>query len=319
MSQFELRPCTVCGLLDGDYRPKKVTYCSVCDVWLCQKDVGDVVRRAVAAYKRHTGRLKKSWDKLKNLTFMGYGDEWSVVDDAGGGVLFVEQVLSGAPSFSYVQSGAVGSNTNQIKCASAGGTGNCTSNVTSGNLLIVIAHQTTATTITSDTQGLTWTPICAGSVACGPSGSTADANGCIHSGSGPTFLCVYYSTATSSGAETVTVSQFTTGLAMLEFHRTSGVWALDVAAGLIGGFNAAATTNPSAAVAGAGELIIGFADPGGVTTYVVGGSINTLDSGLPTPYIVADGYKLSGGSGAQTFAFTLGSSSNWTCSGAAFK
>jgi hypothetical protein len=95
MSQFELRPCTVCGLLDGDYRPKKVTYCSVCDVWLCQKDVGDVVRRAVAAYKRQKGRLRKEWDKLRNLMFMGYGDEWSVVDDAGGGVLFVEQVLSG--------------------------------------------------------------------------------------------------------------------------------------------------------------------------------------------------------------------------------
>lgn len=93
MNQFELRPCTVCGLLDGDYRLKKVSYCSVCDVWLCEKDVFDVVRRAVAAYKRHTGRLKKSWGKLKNLMFMGYGDEWSVVDDAGGGVLFVEQVL----------------------------------------------------------------------------------------------------------------------------------------------------------------------------------------------------------------------------------
>lgn len=95
MSQFELRPCTVCGLLDGDYRPKKVSYCSVCDVWLCQKDVGDVVRRAVAAYKRHTGRLKKSWDKLKNMKFMGYGDEWSVVDDAGGGVQFIERAVAG--------------------------------------------------------------------------------------------------------------------------------------------------------------------------------------------------------------------------------
>jgi hypothetical protein len=221
--------------------------------------------------------------------------------------------------FTHVQGGGVGSNLNAVTCAAAGGTGNCTANVTAGNLLTVVAFQSTATTITADSQSLTWTPICAVNVACGPSGSTADANGCTHNASGPTFLCVYYAVAASSGAETVTLSQFTTGLALIEWHRTSGSWTLDVAAGLTGGFNTACTTNASSSVAGAGELIIGFSSPGGSTTYTVGGALNTLDASLPTPYVLASGYKLSGTTGGQTFAFTLGSSSNWTCSGAAFK
>jgi hypothetical protein len=152
MSQFELRPCTVCGLLDGDYRPKKVSYCSVCDVWLCQKDVGDVVRRAVAAYKRQKGKLRKEWDKLKNLTFMGYGDEWSVVDDAGGGVLFVEQAIVSAATTVIVATNAdFGTSATTVVATIAGG-------VASGHGAVAFAFSNGNTTTLSSCTDNASTP-----------------------------------------------------------------------------------------------------------------------------------------------------------------
>jgi len=235
----------------------------------------------------------------------------------GGAVTIGASSGGGGTTFTHVQGGAVPSNTNTIKCASSGGTGNCTSNVASGDLLQITIEYSATTYVSSDTQSLTWHPFCAASVACGPSGTTADANGCLlFSGS---YFCVFYAVATSSGAETVTISSFTTNLTMDEWHRTSGTWTLDVAAGLIGGYNTACSSNASSSVAGAGELIIGAGTGGSAVSYTPTGSLTTLDSSLTTPYPIGVGYTLSGSSGAQTFAFTLSGNSDWTCEGAAFK
>ncbi len=48
--------CDVCRLVDGDSRMKLCQYCSKCAAWICQADLGNWRRRAVAMMKRRWGR-----------------------------------------------------------------------------------------------------------------------------------------------------------------------------------------------------------------------------------------------------------------------
>lgn len=41
--------CEVCWLLDGDSSPKPVSYCTVCQAWICGRCLHDAVRRLRAA------------------------------------------------------------------------------------------------------------------------------------------------------------------------------------------------------------------------------------------------------------------------------
>lgn len=80
---------------------------------------------------------------------------------------------------------------------------------------------------------------------------------------------------------------------MAQYHRPSGTWVRDVAAGKVGAFGTAASSSASSAVAGAGELIIGAVEDGG-STFTVGGSLTTLDASWATTNPIASGYNLSG-------------------------
>jgi hypothetical protein len=44
--------CDVCRLLDDDTALKPCQYCKFCDSWICQKDLDNWTRRALAAAKR---------------------------------------------------------------------------------------------------------------------------------------------------------------------------------------------------------------------------------------------------------------------------
>jgi hypothetical protein len=90
-----LSPCTVCGLLDNDFTDKDCNYCSFCDAWICKADFGDLVRRAVAMYKRKKNKLYKNFEKLRHLKFMGYDDDGfgEVLETTFGGALL--SVVSG--------------------------------------------------------------------------------------------------------------------------------------------------------------------------------------------------------------------------------
>ena len=72
---FQLKPCAVCGLLDNDFREKLCSYCPLCDAWICKADIPDLVRRAVAMYKRKKKKLWSQFEKFKHLKFMGYDDD----------------------------------------------------------------------------------------------------------------------------------------------------------------------------------------------------------------------------------------------------
>ena len=236
----------------------------------------------------------------------------------GGAVTMGASSGGGGTTFTHAQGGN-GVTLNAITCAGSGGTGSCTSNVASGALLIVLTEASADLTISSDSQSLTWHPICAASVACGSSGSTASANGCLTDGGG-THWCSYYAATTSSGAETVNLSGFAAGVEMDEYHRSTGTWTFDVSAAKIGSFSTACASSASASVAGSGELIIGSSQSGGTSvTFAVAGSLTTLSSGTTSPGVVAEGYTLSGSTGAQNGNFTLGTATNNVCSVAAFK
>jgi hypothetical protein len=201
-----------------------------------------------------------------------------------------------------------------------------TSNVTSGNLLVAFANAFSGSGLTmtiSDTQGNTWTAGCAnGATAC-TGNASADANGCIHdiSGAGDGFMCMWHAVASSSAADTVTVTQgsgtVTINLWILEFF---GRTTLDVAATSNGNssFNTSCTSGASAAAAGAGELIVGAGVDANNATYTPSGSLTTKDAATKIADMQAM-YNLSGSSGAQTFSATLSASGNWTCMGMAFK
>lgn len=44
--------CEVCQLLDNDARLKLCAYCPACRAWICQADIGNLMRRAQAAAKK---------------------------------------------------------------------------------------------------------------------------------------------------------------------------------------------------------------------------------------------------------------------------
>src|SRR5208282_1543734 len=41
----QLQVCDVCRILDGDTSRKRCTWCSMCQSWLCEADVGNWLRR----------------------------------------------------------------------------------------------------------------------------------------------------------------------------------------------------------------------------------------------------------------------------------
>lgn len=47
-----LRPCTVCWLLDNDTSFKKCRWCAVCQAWLCERCEKDFLRR-IRAFGRN--------------------------------------------------------------------------------------------------------------------------------------------------------------------------------------------------------------------------------------------------------------------------
>ncbi len=47
-----MRPCTACGLLDGDWTPKPVAFYPCCDAELCARCAADWARRARAMTRR---------------------------------------------------------------------------------------------------------------------------------------------------------------------------------------------------------------------------------------------------------------------------
>jgi hypothetical protein len=100
-----LRECAVCGLLDNDYRIKVCSYCSLCDAWICKQDVGDLVRRAVAVYKRKKGKLWSKFEKYRHLKFMGYDTSgFSEILDSTFGVPVTSGISSPA---TYINSAQV--------------------------------------------------------------------------------------------------------------------------------------------------------------------------------------------------------------------
>jgi hypothetical protein len=99
----QLHECTVCGLLDQDFRLKQCSYCPVCDAWICISDITDIVRRTLAMVKRKKNQLHKIFDRFsrnsfkeqskeqskeQNIKFMGglgYDDGFSFVEEFGEG------------------------------------------------------------------------------------------------------------------------------------------------------------------------------------------------------------------------------------------
>jgi hypothetical protein len=194
------------------------------------------------------------------------------------------------------------------------------SNVTSGHLLTVIGGSSQTLTV-SDSAGNSWTKFCPnGNSAC-TGNSVADTNGCIHdiSGGGIGFVCAWFAVANGTGADTVTLTSATNSTINLWIDEWSGNHTFDVSATSNGnsGFNNSCTSPASAAVAGAGELIIGQGADNGNYTYTPTGAFTTNDANKISLQQVM--YNLSGSSGAQTFSATLSGSGNWICLGAAFK
>lgn len=54
-----VRHCDVCFLLHGDLSPKQVTYCKLCDKFMCETCKRSPWRRAAAAIALHTRSLLK--------------------------------------------------------------------------------------------------------------------------------------------------------------------------------------------------------------------------------------------------------------------
>lgn len=52
----QIGPCDACRLIDGDFSPKHVQYCKVCDAYLCDRCRPNPWRRAKAAVLRKLGR-----------------------------------------------------------------------------------------------------------------------------------------------------------------------------------------------------------------------------------------------------------------------
>ena len=52
-----VRHCDVCLLLDGDQRSKEVTYCSLCDKFMCASCRRNPLRRAAAATALKVGKF----------------------------------------------------------------------------------------------------------------------------------------------------------------------------------------------------------------------------------------------------------------------
>jgi hypothetical protein len=63
------KPCNVCEILDGDRSLKPCSWCSVCRAWICERDLGDLSRRARAARLRSDvrGILLDYYEKLRRF------------------------------------------------------------------------------------------------------------------------------------------------------------------------------------------------------------------------------------------------------------
>jgi hypothetical protein len=240
--------------------------------------------------------------------------------------------LSAIPTYTRVNGGAVGNNIGAaatLTCASTGGTGGCTSNVTTGNLLVVgsVAAATTTIATTVGTATISsWTKVCPTSAAYCTGSSVTDTNGCVDDISGASigFACMWYATVTSGGTATIVVtagSGTATNIWGIEFHRTTGTWALDVSATSNGNsaFNTAMTVT-SGSVAGAGELNIASGEDAGGTSisYTPTGALTTKDAATRV-YDQQMMYNLSAASGTQAYSATLSASSNWMIMGVSFK
>jgi hypothetical protein len=55
MNGWAMAVCDVCRLLDGDYRQKMCQWCDKCEAWICQRDLGNLGRRARAMMARAMG------------------------------------------------------------------------------------------------------------------------------------------------------------------------------------------------------------------------------------------------------------------------
>lgn len=65
-SDHKTAPCDVHVLVDGDTNDKSVTYCKVCDAWLCEKCKDNLAKRAEAWGIRSANRVEKAIKEVAN-------------------------------------------------------------------------------------------------------------------------------------------------------------------------------------------------------------------------------------------------------------
>jgi hypothetical protein len=58
MTTTSIGPCDVCGYVYGDWQPREVSYCGVCDAWICAAHVHRYDLRSIAAARRAWGRVR---------------------------------------------------------------------------------------------------------------------------------------------------------------------------------------------------------------------------------------------------------------------
>ena len=217
-------------------------------------------------------------------------------------------ITGGAPTHTWVQSNV------PTTCLTFSGTSQgCAfgSNVTNGNLVVVVAMTNDGTATISDTASYSFSKVWT---------AEGDTNGCYHDANGE-YICSWYAIANSTHSETITISAASgkIQLGIQEFHSTSTWTGLDVEKlGTPYAFASSCSSGASSAVAAAGELIIGFANDNDDDTWGATGAPTTVDSNATTTNRAAMFYTLAGASGTQTASFT--NSLGFTISGVmAFK
>jgi hypothetical protein len=196
------------------------------------------------------------------------------------------------------------------------------SNVVSGHVLLAFGLSVQTQTI-ADSQSNTWHQGCPTSSGTCTGSSVTDTNGCVHdiSGGGIGYACMWYTTAGSSAADTVTITTAANNVSdlwIVEIKSPTEAFDLAVVSNGNSGFNSSCTSGASGSVAGSGEVFIGQGVDNGNYTYTPTGSLTTNDAAtkLADQQVM---YNLSSSSGAQTASATLSGSGNWICEGMAFK
>jgi hypothetical protein len=292
-----LIPCTVCGLLDNDYRNKDCSYCQFCDAWMCRTDFGDLVRRAVAMYKRKKNKLHKSFEKLRHLKFMGYDDDGfsEVYESAFGG-----QVINNFIVNPLVFIGAGSANTTGTHVCAV------TYSPTAGNHVIVtLWSQTVAASAVADNAA---------------GGSTLYTDTGITPVSAGVFIRQWYSCNVKSGVTTITGTFGTTGsdMAVIVTEYSGGATSscFDTSSAIHTGNGTIATGNAITPVVGMPEVILGsfFQNTNDTNVFTTSGSYTSRRNQAEIFGNSMNGVTdqlVSSTTGSYTAAAGIGVTANW--------